>query len=161
MMRIGNGYDVHRLAPGQRLVLGGVAIPFDHGLIGWSDADVLTHAVMDALLGAAALGDIGAHFPPGDPKFKGISSLVLLQEIGDKLAKSGWLIANIDATVLAEQPKLRPYIGKIQNRLSQALGIEPGRVSVKAKTTEGLGFAGRGEGMAAYAAALIEASKPG
>jgi len=158
-MRVGIGYDVHPLTPGRRLVLGGVDIPFDKGLSGWSDADVLTHAIIDALLGAAALGDIGSHFPAGEPQYKDISSLALLQKVRDKLAENGWLIGNIDATILAEQPKLRHFIDRIRQQLSQTLGIALGQVSVKTKTSAQLGFVGRGEGIAAYAIALIEGIK--
>ncbi len=158
-MRVGIGYDVHPLTPGRRLVLGGVEIPFDKGLDGWSDADVLTHAVIDALLGAAALGDIGSHFPPGDPQYKDVSSLVLLKRVGDKLADNGWRIENIDATVVAEQPRLGGFIDEIRRQLSRTLGIAPDQVSVKAKTSNGLGLVGRGEGMAAYAVALLEGSQ--
>jgi len=154
-MRVGIGYDVYRLAPGHNLMLGGVKIPFNHGLIGWSDADVLTHAVIDAVLGAAALGDIGTYFPPGDPQLKGISSLVLLGQVRDLLAEKGFIVNNIDATIVAEQPPLKGYTPKMCHNLCQALGIDPGRVSVKASTSEGLGFAGREEGMAAWAVASI------
>jgi len=157
--RVGIGYDVHPLTPGRRLVLGGIDIPFDKGLGGWSDADVLTHAIIDALLGAAALGDIGSHFPPGEPEYRDISSLTLLKRVRNKLVERGWLIGNIDAIIVAEQPKLGPFIDKIQQQLSQTLGIAPSQVSVKAKTSDQLGFIGRGEGMAAYAIALIEGSK--
>jgi len=155
-MRAGIGYDVHPLTPGRRLVLGGVEIPFDKGLSGWSDADVLTHAVIDALLGAAALGDIGSHFPPGDPQYQDISSLLLLERVGHELAGNGWRIENIDATVVAEQPKLSDYIDEIRRKLSQTLSVPLDKVSVKAKTSAGLGFIGRGEGIAAYATALLE-----
>jgi 2-C-methyl-D-erythritol 2,4-cyclodiphosphate synthase len=155
-IRVGAGYDVHPLAAGRRLVLGGVDIPFDKGLDGWSDADVLTHAVIDALLGAAALGDIGRHFPPGDPQYDGVSSLLLLEEVRGKLAQNGWQIVNIDATIVAERPKLRDFIDGMRRKLGGALGIAPGQVSVKASTSEGLGFVGRGEGIAALAVALIE-----
>ena len=155
-MRVGTGYDVHPLVPGRRLVLGGVDIPFDKGLSGWSDADVLTHAIIDALLGAAALGDIGSHFPTGEPQYKDISSLAMLQRVKDELAANDWLIGNIDATIVAEQPKLRPFIDTIRQQLSQALGIALEQVSVKAKTSDELGFVGRGEGIAAHAVALIE-----
>ena len=158
-MRVGIGYDVHPLIPGRRLVLGGVEIPFDKGLDGWSDADVLTHAIIDALLGAAALGDIGSHFPPGEPEYKGISSLVLLERVKDKLQGNGWLIENVDATVVAEQPRLRDFIDQMREQLGQALGIAASQMSVKAKTSNGLGLVGRGEGMAAYAVALLEGSK--
>ena len=155
-IRVGIGYDVHTFVSGRRLVLGGVDIPLDKRLSGWSDADVLTHAIIDALLGAAALGDIGSHFPPGEPQYKDISSLVLLQRIRDELAENGWLISNIDATIVAEQPKLRHCIDRIRQQLSQTLGIASGQVSVKATTSDELGFVGRGEGIAAYAVALIE-----
>ncbi len=154
-MRVGIGYDVHRLAPGRRLVLGGVEIPSAQGLIGWSDADVLTHAIIDALLGAAALGDIGSHFPPGDPHYKDISSLVLLERVGHMLTENGYRVSNIDVTVVAEQPKLRDYIDGMRQNLSQALDIAVGLVSIKASTSEQLGLAGRGEGMIAWAVATI------
>ena len=154
-MRIGTGYDAHPLVTGRRLVLGGVEIPFGKGLDGWSDADVLTHAIIDALLGAAALGDIGSHFPPGDPEYKDISSLALLKKVRDRLAENGWLIDNVDATVVAEQPKLRDLIDRMRQQLSQTLGIQISQVSVKASTSNQLGFAGRGEGIAAHAVALI------
>jgi len=155
-MRIGSGYDVHPLAAGRRLVLGGVDIPFDKGLDGWSDADALTHAIIDALLGAAALGDIGTHFPAGDPEYKDISSLVLLKKIKEKLAEKGWLIENIDATIVAEQPRLSDFIDRMREKLSQTLGTALDQVSVKASTSNRLGFIGRGEGIAAYAVALIK-----
>ena len=158
-MRVGIGYDVHPLTPGRRLVLGGVDIPFDRGLGGWSDADVLTHAIIDALLGAAALGDIGSHFPPGEPQYKDISSLALLKKVRDNLVEDGWLIDNIDATIVAEQPKLGDFIFKMRQQLSQTLGIALSQVNVKVSTSEQLGFVGRGEGMAAYAVAMIEGSK--
>jgi len=155
-MRVGIGYDVHRLAPERRLVLGGIEIPSRQGLIGWSDADVLTHAVIDALLGAAAMGDIGKYFPPGDPQYKNISSLVLLTRVRDMLAEKGWRVVNVDATIVAEQPKLTDYIAGMCRKLSETIGIEEGCVSVKASTSEQLGFAGREEGMAAWVVALIE-----
>ncbi len=155
-MRVGIGYDVHPLTPGRRLVLGGVDIPFDKGLSGWSDADVLTHAIIDALLGAAALGDIGSHFPPGEPEYKDISSLVLLGRVRDKLRDNGWQIGNIDATIVAEQPRLRDFIDRMRHQLSQTLEIAVGQVSVKASTSAELGFVGRGEGIAAWAVALLE-----
>jgi 2-C-methyl-D-erythritol 2,4-cyclodiphosphate synthase len=155
-MRIGIGFDAHPLVPGRKLVLGGLQIPFAKGLEGWSDADVLTHAVMDALLGAAALGDIGEHFPPGQAEYEGISSLVLLDKVIEKLEEQGWRVGNIDATIVAESPRLRDYIDEMRRRLGQALGIDIGRVSVKASTSNGLGFTGRGDGIAAYAIALIE-----
>ena len=155
-MRVGIGYDIHPLVKKRKLVLGGVEVPFDKGLDGWSDADVLTHAVIDALLGAAALGDIGGHFPPGEAQYKDISSLTLLKEVRDKLAAGGWRIVNIDATVIAEEPKLAGFIEKMRQNLSQALNIEMEGVSVKASTANGLGLVGKGEGMAAIAVALIE-----
>ena len=154
-MRVGIGYDVHRLAPERRLILGGVDVPTEQGLIGWSDADVLTHTVIDALLGAAAMGDIGKYFPPGDPQYKNISSLVLLAKVRDMLAEKGWRVVNVDATIVAEQPKLRDYIGKMCRNLAKTLGITAGCVNVKASTSEQLGFAGREEGMVAWAVALI------
>jgi len=157
-MRIGSGFDVHPLTPGRRLVLGGIEIPFDKGLSGWSDADVLTHAIIDALLGAAALGDIGSHFPPDEPQYKDISSLLLLERVRDKLKEYGWRIGNIDATIVAERPKLNPFSDGMRQQISQTLGIAPGQVSVKASTSEQLGFVGRGEGIAVYAVALIEGS---
>ena len=155
-MRAGIGYDVHSLIPGRQLVLGGVDIPFEKGLSGWSDADVLTHAVIDALLGAAALGDIGSHFPPREPQYKDISSLVLLGRVKDELAESGWRVNNVDATVIAEKPRLSDYIERIRQKLSRTLGINISQVSVKASTSDKLGFTGRGEGMAAYAIATVE-----
>jgi len=154
-MRVGIGYDVHPLTSGRRLVLGGVDIPFNKGLSGWSDADVLAHAIIDALLGAAALGDIGSHFPPGEPQYKDISSLTLLERVGDKLVENSWQIVNVDATIVAEQPKLRDFIDQMRQQLSQTLGIALNRVGVKASTSAQLGFVGRGEGIAAYAVALI------
>ena len=158
-MRVGIGYDVHPLVAGRKLILGGIKIPFDKGLDGWSDADVLTHAIMDALLGAVALGDIGSHFPPGEPQYKNISSLVLLDSVKDKLAEKGFKVANIDATIVAEQPKLGVYINNMRQKLSQTLDIGISQVSVKASTANGLGLIGRGEGMVAYAVALVESGK--
>jgi 2-C-methyl-D-erythritol 2,4-cyclodiphosphate synthase len=154
-MRIGIGYDVHPLVKERRLVLGGVDIPFRRGLGGWSDADALTHAIIDALLGAAALGDIGTHFPPGEAHYKDISSLELLKTTGEKLAAEGWHIVNIDATVIAEEPKLAGYIKKMRQSLSQALAIDIAKVSVKASTTNGLGCIGKGRWIEARAVALI------
>ncbi len=156
--RIGIGYDVHPLAPGRRLVLGGADIPFEKGLGGWSDADVLTHAIIDALLGAVASGDIGTHFPAGEPQYKNFSSLVLLERVRDELEESGWQVDNIDATIIAEEPKLGNFIAEMRQRLSQTLEIDIGQVSVKASTSEQLGFTGRGEGMAACAVALLKAT---
>ena len=155
-MRIGHGYDVHRLVPGRRLVLGGVEVPFERGLLGHSDADVLTHAVMDALLGAAALGDIGQHFPDHDPAYAGADSLVLLGRVVQVLAENGYEIGNVDATVLAQRPKLAAHIPLMRDRLAAAMGVEPDQVSVKATTEEGLGFTGAGEGIAAHAVVLIQ-----
>jgi 2-C-methyl-D-erythritol 2,4-cyclodiphosphate synthase len=155
-MRIGIGYDVHPLTPGRRLVLGGIEIPFERGLSGWSDADSLTHAIIDALLGAAAFGDIGSHFPPGDPQYKDISSLVLLERTKEELAENGWRVVNIDATVMVERPRLRDFIDRMRGQLSRTLGIDISQVSVKASTSARLGFIGREEGIAAYAVALIE-----
>ncbi len=155
-MRIGHGYDVHRLVEGRRLILGGVDIPWEKGLLGHSDADVLTHAVMDALLGAAALGDIGKLFPDSDPAYKGADSLVLLGRVVQVLAENGYEIGNVDATVLAQRPKLAAHIPLMRARRSAAMGVEPDRVSVKATTEEGLGFTGAGEGIAAHAVVLIQ-----
>ncbi|MDD5082160.1 MAG: 2-C-methyl-D-erythritol 2,4-cyclodiphosphate synthase [Dehalococcoidales bacterium] len=155
-MRVGIGYDVHRLASGRRLVLGGLEIPHPQGLVGWSDADVLTHAIIDALLGAAGLGDIGCYFPSGDPEYKDVPSINLLRKIGDKLKENNWRIVNIDATIVAERPKLRDYFDSICEKLSQALQIKANQVNVKANTSEQLGFVGREEGMVAWATALIE-----
>lgn len=157
-MRIGIGYDVHPLVEGRPLVLGGVRVPFERGLSGYSDADVLVHAIIDALLGAAALGDIGTHFPDSDPQYKDISSIVLLRRVGEMLHQ-GFKIENIDATILAEQPKLAPFIDEMRQNIGDALGIAKDRVSVKASTSASLGFAGRGEGIAAHAVALIERRK--
>ena len=154
-MKIGHGYDVHRFAEGRALVLGGVTVAHDRGLLGHSDADVLTHAVMDALLGAAALGDIGLHFPDSDPAYRGISSLTLLSRVGELLAEKGYRVGNIDATVVAEEPKLRPYIDAMREKIAAALRIEPERVSVKATTEEGLGFTGDRLGIAAHAVCLL------
>ncbi|MFC1988822.1 2-C-methyl-D-erythritol 2,4-cyclodiphosphate synthase [Chloroflexota bacterium] len=154
-IRIGIGYDVHPLIPGRRLVLGGVEIPFDKGLEGWSDADALSHAIVDALLGAAALGDIGSHFPPGDPEYRGISSQELLRRVMERLTAAGWAIDNVDATVVAEQPKLGDFIDKMREQLSRTLGITVSQVSVKATTSNRLGFVGREEGIAAQAVVLI------
>jgi len=154
--RIGHGYDVHRLVPGRKLILGGVEVPFDRGLLGHSDADVLTHAVMDALLGAAGLGDIGKLFPDSDPAYAGISSLLLLDRVAQRLREAGWQVGNVDATVLAQQPKLAPHIPKMRQNLARHLGILQEQVNVKATTEEGLGFTGAGEGMAAHAVCLVE-----
>ena len=156
-MRVGIGYDVHPLTQARRLVLGGVVVPFERGLNGWSDADVLTHAIIDALLGAASLGDIGGHFPPGEAEYKDISSLVLLGRVRDELLKNGWQVGNIDATVVAEQPRLSSFVGEMCRKLSETLGIDVGRLSIKASSSAQLGFVGNGEGIEAQAVALIEA----
>jgi len=158
-MRIGIGCDAHPFVKGRKLVLGGVEIPFSKGLEGWSDADVLTHAIMDALLGAAALGDIGQHFPPGEAEYKGISSLVLLDKVVEKLEERGYRVGNIDATVAAEKPRLSEHIDDMRQTLSQVMGVNVDKVSIKASTSNGLGFIGRGEGIAAYAVAMIEKTK--
>jgi 2-C-methyl-D-erythritol 2,4-cyclodiphosphate synthase len=155
-MRIGTGYDVHRLTKGRRLVLGGVEIPFSQGLLGHSDADVLLHAICDALLGAAALGDIGRHFPDTSPAFKDIDSRILLQRVGDLLQDRGWKIENIDSTLIAQAPKLVGYIPDMCANIAATLKLDPERVNVKATTTEGLGWEGQGQGIAAQAVALID-----
>ena len=155
-LRVGIGFDAHPLTPRRRLVLGGVDVPFAKGLSGWSDADVLTHAIIDALLGATSLGDIGQHFPPGEPEYKDISSLVLLQRVVAILKEKGWQTGNIDATIVAEQPKLKDFIDRIRTQLSQTLGITTGQVSVKASTSNQLGFIGREEGIAVFAIATVE-----
>lgn len=156
MIRIGNGYDVHRLVEGRRLVLGGVHIEWHLGLDGHSDADVLIHALCDALLGAAGLGDIGRHFPPDDPVYSGIDSRLLLKEVCSMIHLSDWKVCNVDCTVVAERPKLAPYINLMVANLASDMGISPGAVNIKATTTEKLGFVGREEGIAALAVALIE-----
>ena len=155
-MRIGQGYDVHRLVEGRDLILGGVTVPYEKGLLGHSDADVLVHAVMDALLGAAALGDIGQHFPDTDPAYKGISSIKLLEAVGKLLEEKGYVIENIDATIIAQRPKLAAYRPQMAENIAHALNLPVNRVSVKATTEEGLGFTGAGAGMAAHAIALLE-----
>lgn len=156
MMRIGHGYDVHRLVTGRRLILGGVDIPYEKGLLGHSDADVLTHAVMDALLGAAALGDIGHLFPDNDPAYAGADSLALLREVMARLRAAGYTVGNLDCTVLAQAPKLAPYITQMRCNLAQCMDVGIDRVSIKATTEEGLGFTGAREGIAAHAVILIE-----
>lgn len=155
-LRVGHGYDVHRLVEGRALILGGVTVPFDRGLLGHSDADVLTHAVMDALLGAAALGDIGKLFPDSDAAYAGADSIALLERVTALLREHGWQVGNVDATVVAQAPRLAPYIPEMRRRLAEAMGLDVDCVSVKATTEERLGFTGRGEGMAAHAVALIE-----
>ena len=154
-MRIGQGYDVHRLVEGRKLIIGGVDIPYEKGLLGHSDADVLLHAVMDALLGAAALGDIGQHFPDSDERYKGISSIALLKEVGKILQENGYMIENIDSTVIAQRPKLLPYRPQMAENIAAALGIEKEQVSVKATTEEGLGFTGCGEGISSQAVCML------
>ncbi len=156
MMRIGHGYDVHRLTEGRRLVIGGMEIPYEKGLLGHSDADVLLHAICDALLGAAALGDIGKLFPDSDPSFKDVSSLYLLRRVAAKLTSLGYRPINIDSTVIAQAPKLAPYIGDMRKKISIALDMDIDAVSIKATTEEGLGFSGEGLGIAAHAVCLIE-----
>lgn len=160
-MRVGHGYDVHRLTSGRALVLGGVTIPYERGLLGHSDADVLTHAVMDALLGAAALGDIGALFPDTDPAYAGADSVGLLRRVRAVLAQNGWAAASLDATVLCQAPKLAPHIPAMRENLAAALGVPARDVSVKATTEEGLGFTGRGEGIAAHCVCLLRRGGPG
>lgn len=155
-MRIGHGYDVHRLVEGRKLILGGQEIPYELGLLGHSDADVLTHAVMDALLGAAGLWDIGHAFPDTDPAYAGISSLLLLEQVMEMLHDKGLRVGNVDATILAQRPKLAAYIPAMRQALARTMGVDEARVNVKATTEEGLGFTGRGEGMAAHAVALLE-----
>lgn len=155
-MRVGMGYDVHKLTENRDLILGGVKIPWEKGLLGHSDADVLIHAVMDALLGAAALGDIGKHFPDTDPAYKGISSLKLLSHVMELLKKNGFSVGNVDAVIIAQKPKMAPHIPKMRENLAEAMGISRDRVNVKATTEEGLGFTGRGEGIASQAVCLLE-----
>ena len=155
-MRIGHGYDVHRLVEGRPLILGGVNIPYEKGLLGHSDADVLLHAVSDALLGAAGLGDIGKHFPDTDPRYKGADSLELLRVVAQRVKEAGYRVSNIDVTMIAQRPKLRPHIDTMQLNIAGAVGIQPGRVNVKATTEEKLGFTGTGEGMSCHAVCLLE-----
>ncbi len=155
-MRIGQGFDVHALVPGRRLVIGGVEIDHDKGLLGHSDADVLLHAICDALLGAAALGDIGRHFPDSDPRYSGIDSRELLRQVAGMLAACRWRVANVDATIIAQAPRMAPHIATMVENIASDLGILPDRVNVKATTTEELGFAGRAEGIAAQAVCLLE-----
>lgn len=154
-MRIGMGYDVHKLTENRKLILGGVEIPYEKGLLGHSDADVVVHAVMDALLGAAALGDIGKHFPDTDPAYEGISSITLLKHVGDLLEKHNYVVENIDATIIAQRPKLLHYMPQMVKNVAQALGLEESQVNIKATTEEGLGFTGSGEGISAHAVCLL------
>ena len=153
--RVGYGYDAHRFAPKRKLILGGVHVPYEQGLDGHSDADVLVHAVCDALLGALALGDIGRHFPDTDPAYKGIDSLILLKKTGELIARQGYRVGNIDVSLRRQKPKIASYVPAMQNNLAQALGVESGQISVKATTTEEMGFEGRGEGASASAVALV------
>ena len=154
-MRVGMGYEVHRLVPERDLIIGGVKIPYEKGLLGHSDADVLLHAIMDALLGAAALGDIGKHFPDNDPAYKGADSLMLLGRVGEILSEEGYVIENIDSTIIAQKPKMAPHIEQMRRNIADTLGLDISRVNVKATTEEGLGFTGTGEGISAQAVALI------
>jgi len=156
LIRVGIGYDVHRLVAERRLVLGGIEVPSEKGLLGWSDGDVLVHAIIDALLGAAALGDIGSHFPPNDPAYEGISSIELLRRVAGMLKSHGWRIGNIDATIVAESPRLSPFFDKMRDNIAEALAVEKSYAGIKAKTNEGLGFIGQGEGIAACAVASLE-----
>lgn len=154
-MRIGMGYDVHRLVGDRALIIGGVEIPYEKGLLGHSDADVLLHAIMDALLGAAAMGDIGKHFPDTDPEYKGISSLVLMEKVGELLRENGFIIENIDATIIAQAPKMRPYIDSMRENIARVLEVDVSYVNVKATTEEGLGFTGAGEGISSQAICML------
>lgn len=154
-MRIGTGYDVHKLVEGRKLILGGVHVPYELGLDGHSDADVITHAIMDALLGAAALGDIGQHFPDNDPAYEGADSIRLLKEVGEILAREGYTIGNIDSTIIAQKPKLMNFLPEMRKNVAEALGIDVSQVSIKATTEEHLGFTGRGEGISSQAVALL------
>ena len=155
-MRIGTGYDVHRLVPDRKMIIGGVEIPYELGLLGHSDADVLLHAISDAILGAAALGDIGKHFPDIDPQYKGISSIKLLEHVAALLDENGYVVENIDATIIAQRPKMRPYIDQMRENIAKALGVETDQINVKATTEEGLGFTGTGEGISSQAICAIE-----
>ncbi len=153
--RAGFGYDVHRLVEARPLILGGVDVPFEKGLDGHSDADVLLHAVIDAILGAAGMGDIGSHFPSSDPRLKGISSVAMLDRVTDMIGEAGWRVENVDGTIVAQRPRLAPYTPLMKAAIAKTLGIEEERVNVKSKTTDGLGFTGAGEGMAAYCAVML------
>lgn len=155
-MRVGMGYDVHKLTEGRKLILGGVEIPYEKGLLGHSDADVLLHAIMDALLGAAALGDIGKHFPDTDSQYKGISSMCLLEHVAELLEEEGYIVENIDATIIAQKPKMRPFIDEMRQNIAAAMKVEVEQVNVKATTEEGLGFTGSGEGISSQAICLLE-----
>jgi 2-C-methyl-D-erythritol 2,4-cyclodiphosphate synthase len=155
MMRIGHGFDAHRLVDGRPFVVGGVTIPFQRGPLGHSDGDTLTHAICDALLGAAALGDLGTHFPDTDPQWKGVDSLTLLAAVHEQLVRHGWTIGNIDATVVVQAPKIAPHIAAMRDTLAETLTLDIAKISVKAKSTEGMGYTGDGSGIAAYAVALL------
>ena len=159
-MRIGIGYDVHRLVPDRELILGGVRIEYKLGLLGHSDADVLLHAIMDAILGAAALGDIGKHFPDTDPAYKGASSIRLMEHVRELVQEEGFRVGNVDAVIIAQKPKMRPYIDEMRQNIADALGVEPSRINVKATTEEGLGFTGSGEGISAQAVCLLSEQLP-
>jgi 2-C-methyl-D-erythritol 2,4-cyclodiphosphate synthase len=154
-IRIGFGYDVHRLVTGRNLILGGVKIPYPYGLLGHSDADVMTHALCDAILGAAALGDLGQHFPDSDPLYAGISSIKLLEEVIQKIVSSGWRLGNADITLVSQAPKIAPFVAEMKKNISEACKVSMDQINIKATTTEGLGFTGNGEGMAAYAVVTI------
>ena len=160
-MRIGHGYDVHRLTEGRELILGGVKIDYEKGLLGHSDADVLLHAVSDALLGAAGLGDIGRHFPDTDPKYEGADSLELLRQVAGKIAAAGYRVGNVDVTMIAQRPRLKDFIPQMEQNIASALNVEPGRINVKATTEERLGFTGSGEGMACHAVCILEEATTG
>ena len=160
-MRIGHGYDVHRLTEGRELILGGVKIDYEKGLLGHSDADVLLHAVSDALLGAAGLGDIGRHFPDTDPKYEGADSLELLRQVAGKVAAAGYRVGNVDVTMIAQRPRLKDFIPQMEQNIASALDVEPGRINVKATTEERLGFTGSGEGMACHAVCILEEATTG
>ena len=160
-MRIGHGYDVHRLVEGRELILGGVKIEYEKGLLGHSDADVLLHAVSDALLGAAGLGDIGRYFPDTDPKYKGADSLELLRQVAGKIAAAGYRVGNVDVTMIAQRPRLKDFIPRMETNIASALNVDPGRINVKATTEERLGFTGSGEGMSCHAVCLLEEATTG
>ncbi len=160
-MRVGVGYDVHPLVSGRRLILGGVEIPFEKGLDGHSDADVLVHAIIDALLGATGLGDIGVHFPSSDPRYKDISSVSLLRQVVSRMRAEGWLVCNVDASIVAERPRLMPFISEMRRIIGEALGIDVDLVGVKSTTSKGLGFLGKGEGIAVHAVAMVEKAGEG
>ena len=160
IMRIGMGYDVHRLVPGRDLILGGVTMDYEMGLLGHSDADVLLHAIMDALLGAAALGDIGKHFPDTDSAYKGVSSIQLMEHVRELIHRGGFSVENVDATIIAQRPKMRPYIDQMRENIARTLDVELSRINVKATTEEGLGFTGTGEGISAQAVCLLSEQRP-